>query len=381
MRNRRITATASGSIFGVLEIYRDVSDDVVVQVDDLKATVLRTTVLTMGGLFLVLSVFVAAADASRHRSNQGALARERQLRERVDENNRALHRANEAKGRFLSTVSHELKTPLTSMLAFTELMLDNPYREPTPQQEQQLRVIDRNGYRLNLLINDILDLSRIDAGTIKIEPTNFAARDLLEELVDSLIPLYDKRRQTLRALMPPDELWVNADRDRIAQVVSNLLSNASKYSPEGSTVQLTARGEGNRLWVTVRDYGIGISEEDQKDLFSAFFRADNLATRAAPGTGLGLVIAKSLVEMHGGEISIESQVGEGTSVTFYVHGLLPGPPDERGQSRLEAVIEPGSRLDEPTGDTALAGLTRRLRFGRNNANLRSRPPKLGSAGC
>ena len=265
-----------------------------------------------------------------------------------------LNRANESKSRFLSTVSHELKTPLTSMLAFTEILLDDPNGDLKPEQVEQLRVIDRNGYRLNLLINDILDLSRIDAGTIKITPTNFPARVLLEELVDSLIPLFEKRGQALRTLLPSDELWINADRNRLAQIMSNLLINASKYSPEHSTVQLTARGDGNQLWVTVRDYGIGISEEDQKDLFTAFFRADNSATRAVSGTGLGLVIAKSLVEMHGGEISIESEVGEGTSATFYVHGLLPGPPDERGHSRLEAIREPGSRLDELEGDTALS---------------------------
>ena len=117
-------------------------------------------------------------------------------------------------------------------------------------------------------------------------------------------------------------------RDRLSQVISNVLTNASKYSPDDSTIALEVHTHDNRLSVQVRDFGIGISEEDQRKLFTPFFRADNEETRAAPGTGLGLVIAKSIVEMHGGQMSLESEWGAGTTIRFSVPRLLrraPGP--------------------------------------------------------
>jgi signal transduction histidine kinase len=119
---------------------------------------------------------------------------------------------------------------------------------------------------------------------------------------------------------------VDADQDRIEQVLTNLISNASKYSGEGKTVDVSAEAQGSRLWISVTDHGIGISKEDQEQLFTSFFRAANKETRSVPGTGLGLVIAQSLVELHDGEVFVESDTGIGTTVKFYLPGYMDAPP-------------------------------------------------------
>ncbi|MEX0762747.1 MAG: ATP-binding protein [Dehalococcoidia bacterium] len=251
------------------------------------------------------------------------LAEEREARAQLDAENRELQRVNEAKSAFLSTVSHELKTPLTSMLAFTDILRRNRQSNLDGKQLQQLEVIRRNGRRLTLLINDLLDLSRIESGSLSLEPTDFDARELVTELVESFEPIVGAKNQQIHAEVPDEPLLARADRDRITQVVSNLISNASKYSTDDKSIEIKLWGSDDRLYVRVRDHGIGISKADQKKLFTSFFRANNDETRSVPGTGLGLVIARGIVEMHGGEVCIDSQPGRGATVEFYIAGLLP----------------------------------------------------------
>ncbi|NQW16514.1 MAG: GAF domain-containing protein [Chloroflexi bacterium] len=246
------------------------------------------------------------------------LAQEREERAIVDAENRELQRVNEAKSQFLSTVSHELKTPLTSVLAFGDILKANKEGNLTDRQQQALQIMDRNGRRLNVLIDDLLDVSRIDSGNLKIDRREFDARMLLEELELSFAPIVTPKQQTLKFDVPDQPLYVFADRDRITQVVSNLLSNASKYSGEGTSIELRAREDGTRLYIEVEDHGIGISEADRKQLFTPFFRADNPDTRSVPGTGLGLVITAGIVESHGGQISVTSERSSGTTISFYV---------------------------------------------------------------
>jgi len=252
---------------------------------------------------------------------------ERETLRQLDTENRELQRVNEARSRFVSTVSHELRTPLTSMLAFADILAKNIPQNLQPRQAEQIEAIQRGGALLQVLINDLLDVSRIDSGRFRLEETEFDARQLLEEVVRGFGPILAGKRQTLETSIPSLPLRVYADRERVSQVVSNLLSNASKYSPDESTIELEVRTHGNRLCVRVRDFGIGISEEDQRKLFTPFFRADNEETRSASGTGLGLVIAKSIVEMHGGQMSLESEWGVGTAFRFSVPRLLDDSPE------------------------------------------------------
>ncbi len=251
------------------------------------------------------------------------LAEERELRVRAEAEIRQLQRVNEAKSAFLSTVSHELKTPLTSMLAFTEILLHNRGGSLSEREMQHLDVIRRNGRRLTLLINDLLDVSRMDAGTLKLDRQKFDIRDLLEELAESFQPIFEAKRQSVRLAFSESPLFVDADRERIAQVISNLLSNASKYSPPDTQVEVRVDRASGRVAVAIADHGIGISTEDQRHIFASFFRVDNDQTRSVPGTGLGLAIAKGIIELHGGEIAVQSAPGKGTVMTFQIREAAP----------------------------------------------------------
>lgn len=254
------------------------------------------------------------------------LAEERELRARLDAENRELLRIDQVKRRFFSLVSHELKTPLTTMVAFADVLAANRDGNLTPRQLHHLQVMQRNGRRLNLLVEDLFDLARIETGGFKLNRREFEAKKLLEEQVSSFAPIVERKEQQIVAEIPDREIWIEADPDRLVQIVSNLLSNASKYSPNGSKIELNARVEGDRLSVVVRDHGIGIAKKDQRNIFTAFFRADNEETRSAPGTGLGLFITKTLVELHGGQIEVDSEPGKGTTMSFYVRGVLAAAP-------------------------------------------------------
>ncbi|MBI2965885.1 MAG: GAF domain-containing protein [Chloroflexi bacterium] len=270
------------------------------------------------------------------------LAEERELRARLDAENRELLRIDQVKRRFFSLVSHELKTPLTTMVAFADVLAANRDGNLTPRQLNHLQVMQRNGRRLNLLVEDLFDLARIETGGFKLNRREFEARKILEEQVASFAPIVERKEQQIVAEIPERDIWIEADADRLVQIVSNLLSNASKYSPNGSKIELRASVDGERLTVTVRDHGIGIQKKHHRDIFTAFFRADNEETRAAPGTGLGLFITKTLVELHGGQIEVDSEPGQGTTMSFYVRGVLaaaPSGPQTAAPAQLRPRLE------------------------------------------
>ncbi len=258
------------------------------------------------------------------------LAEEREARATLDAENRELQRINEVKIQFLSMVSHELRTPLTSMMAFADIMRTNKQGNLVEKDVSRLDVIRRNGRRLSLLIGDLLDVSRIESGALKLEIAEFEMNQMVEELHESFDPLVEVKSQRLSMDLPSEIVTCFADRDRMAQVVSNLMSNASKYSPESSEILVTMSADKDTIYMSVKDAGIGISEQDQKQLFTSFFRADNEATRAAPGTGLGLVIVKGIVEMHRGRIWIESEYGKGTTVNIQFSRRCDLPESQNG---------------------------------------------------
>jgi two-component system, chemotaxis family, CheB/CheR fusion protein len=217
---------------------------------------------------------------------------------------------------FVSTVSHELRTPLTSISGYVDLLLDGADGEVSGTTEHFLTIVQQNGRRLIALVNDLLDMSRIDAGQIGLqrEEVNLAAQ--LHEVATAFAPQVAAKRQTLRLELPEPLPPIWADVQRSAQIFTNLVSNAHKYTPEGGAITVVAVTEVDAVRIHIVDTGIGLSEEEQERLFTRFFRAGHRAARAERGTGLGLAITRALVELHGGTISVRSERDRGS--TFIV---------------------------------------------------------------
>lgn len=217
---------------------------------------------------------------------------------------------------FVSMVSHELRTPLTSIRGFTEMVLDGDAGEINEEQEEYLGIVMSNAERLIALINDILDVSRMESGRVDIKPTTIEISALVNPVVLSMRPLLQGKEQSISANVEPGLPPVQADVDKITQVLTNFVSNAHKYNNPGGWIRIDATREGNMARIGVVDNGFGISEEDQKKLFQRFFRVENSLTRNIGGTGLGLNITKTIVEMHGGQVQVVSAPGEGSTFSF-----------------------------------------------------------------
>lgn len=236
--------------------------------------------------------------------------------------------ANQAKSEFVSMVSHELKTPMTSMRGYTDLLLSGMTGELTPQQRNFLETIAINIKRMSQQIQDLTDISRIEMGRLRMEFTPTSFTNVMSETLPSVKQLYEEKNTELHLELPPDLPMVMADKNRLVQVMINLLSNACKYSPPQTHVYVSLYADMVALKedqtakamvvCAVKDSGYGISEADQKRLFTKFFRADDPNIRKSTGTGLGLSITKGIVELHGGKIWLESGVGQGTTFYFAV---------------------------------------------------------------
>ena len=222
------------------------------------------------------------------------------------------------KTEFVSQVSHELRTPLTAIQGFTDLMLDGDAGEVNEEQAESLGIVKSNADRLVALINDLLDVSRIESGRIKLNMAVVDVRAILDGVVAMMRPLLDAKGQTLTLSVEDGLPAAWGDHDRVVQVATNLVSNAHKYTQEGGSIEVSARREGEFVRVAVRDNGMGIAAEDMPRLFSRFYRVDNSLTREIGGTGLGLSIVKSIVEMQGGTVAVESQPGAGSTFAFTV---------------------------------------------------------------
>jgi len=226
--------------------------------------------------------------------------------------------AERIKDEFVSLVSHELRTPLTSIKGYVDLLIDGDAGEVTEEQKEFLEIVKSNSDRLVMLVNDLLDVSRIEAGRInlRLQPVDMA--DSINEVAMSLRPLMEQKRQSLRLELPKDLPQVMADRDRVAEIVTNLLSNAHKYTLEGGSVTVQAQVAGGEVQVEVSDTGVGMTPEERDKLFTKFFRAQNPATQDVSGTGLGLNIVKSLVDKQGGRIWVTSEPMKGSTFTFTI---------------------------------------------------------------
>jgi PAS domain S-box-containing protein len=220
------------------------------------------------------------------------------------------------KSEFVALVSHELRTPLTSIKGYVDLLIAGEVGELDPQQREFLGIVSSNADRLVALIGNLLDISRMESGKVEITRAPIDLLRLLTTCAATFRPQIEQKRQRLTlegdAVLPP----VSGDADRVLQIITNLVSNAHKYTPLGGHITVTARHEGTMVRVSVRDTGVGMSAEEQAQLFTRFFRGKGRAAQDAGGTGLGLVIVRSLVDLHGGELRVTSAPGEGTTITF-----------------------------------------------------------------
>lgn len=226
--------------------------------------------------------------------------------------------ANKSKSEFVSIVSHELKLPMTSIKGYSDLMLSGAAGEVTENQRNFLTTIRNNINRMSTLVSDLADISRIESGNLKIEPRAVPVWDVVDEVLNQTKTQFDQKQQMVNIDIQPELPRAWCDRARLAQVLSNLLSNANKYSPEATAVDVKVRQAGGMLEVTVKDYGYGMTHEDQAQLFNKFFRSADEKIREAPGTGLGLSITKNLIEIQGGKIWFESEIGQGTAFHFTI---------------------------------------------------------------
>jgi signal transduction histidine kinase/DNA-binding response OmpR family regulator len=240
-----------------------------------------------------------------------------------------LERSSKFKDQFLSTMSHELRTPLNAVLGFSDLLGEDRYGSLNEKQRRYVNHISTGGKHLLRLINDILDLSRIEAGRLQLTIETVRVDATLSEACDTLQPLASKKNHHL-IKHPAPGLSVRADGTRLKQILMNLIGNAVKFTPEGGTIELAGKKVGDQVRLEVRDSGPGIPPDEQKRIFEAFYRMTQNA-KAAEGSGLGLAITQRLVELHGGQLGLESQSGMGSCFYF----TLPLVPSVEPRRELE----------------------------------------------
>jgi signal transduction histidine kinase len=231
----------------------------------------------------------------------------------LEDANDELRRLGRLKDEFLALVTHELRTPLTSIAGFVEALLSGHAGELTDQQRQFLQIVARNSDRLGGLVNDLLLAAQLEAGKVELQLEDVDLGELAEQAVRSAGP-HARQAGVSLELEPAAGVRVRGDRVRLAQVLDNLVSNALKFTREGGRAEVAVSAGDETAVVTVTDDGIGIPEAEQARLFERFFRSSTATAEQIPGSGLGLSIVKTLVELHGGTIAVASTEGEGTTV-------------------------------------------------------------------
>ncbi|WP_340819866.1 ATP-binding protein [Methanolobus sp. WCC4] len=226
--------------------------------------------------------------------------------------------ASNTKSEFLATMSHELRTPLNSIIGFSDVMLSGMAGEVSEVQEKYLKNIAVSGKHLLELINNILDLSKSEAGKMELDAEHFLMDDAINEVMAVMTPIALKKKVVLEINNKSPMTIINADKLRFRQIIYNLVSNAIKFTPEDGSVKVLANIPDGVIHIEVTDTGIGISEEDQQYLFQPFKQIDHGIDRRYEGTGLGLALVRNFVELHGGKIWVESKIGEGSTFVFEI---------------------------------------------------------------
>jgi signal transduction histidine kinase len=236
--------------------------------------------------------------------------------QRVQERTRILEAASRHKSEFLANMSHELRTPLNSIIGFSEVLKDRRVGDLNVKQQQYAELIHSSGHHLLSLINDILDLSKVEAGRMELAVSSFDVRLALEHSAALVMERAHKNELEIALHVDAEVGNVIADERKFRQTVLNLLSNAIKFTPGGGKIEVRASCSSEGLQVSVHDTGVGISEADQERIFAEFEQGSGDYTRKREGTGLGLSLCKKFVELHGGRISVRSKVGKGAIFTF-----------------------------------------------------------------
>jgi signal transduction histidine kinase len=249
-------------------------------------------------------------------ADQAAIAIENvRLFDEIQDKSRQLAEASEHKSRFLANMSHELRTPLNAILGYTELIQDSVYGAPPDKMVAVLDRISRNGKHLLGLINDVLDLSKIEAGQLVLALNDYSLKDVVHGVYGAVETLAASKNLTFKVEMAPNLPAGRGDERRLTQVLLNLVGNAIKFTDKGE-IMIKASANDGAYNLAVRDTGPGISEADQQKLFQEFQQADTSITKAKGGTGLGLAISKRIIEMHGGRIWVESRPGQGSTFSL-----------------------------------------------------------------
>ena len=250
-------------------------------------------------------------------SSQLAVAlRNIQFTEELARKNDELTHLDQLKSDFMATMSHELRTPLTSVIGYSDMLLSGVTGELNEKQGQFVESILKNGEHLLNLINDVLDLTKIEAGKLELNLEPVDLRSALLGVLPIVKPRAADKRIKISTFLPTDLPPVQADAAKLNQVLLNLLTNAIKYTHESGNVSVEARPKEELVEIWVSDTGIGITQEDIDKIFHRFTQVDSSASRSQGGTGLGLAITKELVELHGGEIKVVSKLGKGSSFVF-----------------------------------------------------------------
>ncbi|WMW24677.1 PAS domain S-box protein [Methanolobus sediminis] len=282
----------------------DKSERVVVRSDGTKVQILKSVeTVNLYGRELFIESFV---DITEIKNTEKAL---------LDAKIHA-EAANRTKSEFLATMSHELRTPLNSVIGFSDLLLDGSFGELNDKQNKFMANISHSGKHLLDLIDDILDISKIEAGKMELFYEIFDFSDLISDIHLMMKPLSSKKDILLEFNMEPRSIFINADRGKLKQTLYNLIGNAIKFTPENGEIHVDISMKDQMLLVGIHDNGIGISKEDQVKLFQPFVQLDSSSNRKYEGTGLGLALVKNLLELHGGSIEVESEPGKGS--TFYI---------------------------------------------------------------
>lgn len=241
---------------------------------------------------------------------QDGLVQTKMAYKTIKQQNFQILESDRVKNEFLANISHELRTPLNAIIGFSEILSNNLFGDLNPKQAEYVQDIYISGIHLLGMINEILDISKIEARAMTLNRSEFSISRAVEEIVNMVKPLADKKSIIIEKNILED-ITVFADFQKIRQVLYNLLSNAIKFSPENDSIQVNVNFDENNFYLEVQDHGSGISQWDQERIFAKFVQLENAYTKKESSTGLGLTITKEFVEMHDGEISIESEIGKG----------------------------------------------------------------------
>ena len=259
-------------------------------------------------------ILLAIEDITARREVENGLEKaHKELTELASE----LKRVARAKSEFLANMSHELRTPLNSIIGFSEVLYDETFGELNEKQKKYVNNVLASGKHLLLLINQILDMAKVESGKMTLVLSNFSIKGLLNEISLLVEDMVNKKKLRMLLDIAEDLPDIDADELKIKEIIYNLLSNAVKFTPEGGKIGMRAKKTGSGIEIVVWDTGVGLAPENMEKIFEGFFRVDTPYSRVTEGTGLGLPLSRKLVELHGGKLSVTSGgINKGTSVLF-----------------------------------------------------------------